>query len=103
MGTDEPVGLDPFEEGFFDWPYDQYARIRTLAPVHRSPFGPWVVNPLPIVKRPAEQKGFDDVGPIAPSVLIEDGKVRMWFHGFSKRKSIEIGYAQAPWPLKLPP
>ena len=68
-----------------------------------SPFGPWVVNPLPIVKRPAEQKGFDDVGPIAPSVLIEDGKVRMWFHGFSKRKSIEIGYAQAPWPLKLPP
>lgn len=44
MGTDEPVGLDPFEEGFFDWPYDQYARIRTLAPVHRSPFGPWVVS-----------------------------------------------------------
>lgn len=68
-----------------------------------SPFGPWEVNPLPIVKRPVEQKGFDDVGPIAPSVLIEGDRVRMWFHGFSKRKSIEIGYAEAPWPLKLPP
>lgn len=67
-----------------------------------TPFGPWEINAQPIVKRP-EGRGFDDVGPIAPSVLIEGGKVRMWFHGFSKRKSIEIGYAEAPWPLKSAP
>lgn len=63
-----------------------------------SPFGPWEINPEPIVRRAAGQ--FDDVGPIAPSVLIEGGKVRMWFHGFSKRKTIQIGYAEASWPLR---
>jgi len=33
-------------------------------------------------------------------VLIEGDKVRMWFHGFSKRKTIQIGYAEAAWPLR---
>ena len=52
----------------------------------------------------AEALGVDVfAGFTGAQLLIEDGKVRMWFHGFSKRKSIEIGYAQAPWPLKLPP
>ena len=64
-----------------------------------SPFGPWDIAPEPIVRRSAG--GFDDIGPIAPSVLIEGDKVRMWYHGFSKRKTIQIGYAEAPWPLRL--
>lgn len=64
-----------------------------------TPFGPWELAAEPIVRRSAGQ--FDDVGPIAPSVLIEGDKVRMWYHGFSKRKTIQIGYAEAPWPLKL--
>lgn len=63
-----------------------------------TPYGPWEVAPSPIVKGSAGK--FDDHGPIAPSVLIEDRKVRMWYHGFSKRKTIEIGYAEAPWPLR---
>lgn len=64
-----------------------------------SPFGPWELAAEPIVRRSAGQ--FDEIGPIAPSVLIEGDKVRMWYHGFSKRKTIQIGYAEAPWPLKL--
>jgi len=39
-----PVGLDPFAPGFFDDPYRQYAELRAAAPVHRSPFGPWMLT-----------------------------------------------------------
>lgn len=67
----------------------------------RTPFGPWDIDSASIVRRTAG--GFDAIGPIAPSVIIEDKRVRMWFHGFSKRKTIEIGYAEAPWPLRLKP
>jgi cytochrome P450 len=28
--------FDPFEPGFVEWPYDQYARLRAQDPVHRS-------------------------------------------------------------------
>lgn len=62
-----------------------------------SPFGPWELDPDPIVRRTSGE--FDEIGPIAPSVLIEDGRVRMWFHGFDKQNRIRIGYAEAPWPL----
>lgn len=63
-----------------------------------SPFGPWQFAPESVVRRKAGE--FDDIGPIAPSVLIEGDKVRMWFHGFSKRKTIQIGYAESTWPLR---
>jgi len=36
----EPV-FNPFEPGFFDNPYRQYAQLRELAPVRRTPLGPW--------------------------------------------------------------
>ena len=36
--------LDPFEPGFFDDPYRQYARLRELAPVHQNPLGPWTLT-----------------------------------------------------------
>ena len=64
-----------------------------------TPYGPWDIAPVPIVRRSGGE--FDDVGPIAPSVLIEGNKVRLWYHGFSKRNTIQIGYAEAPWPLRL--
>ena len=63
-----------------------------------SPFGPWQFAPESVVRRKAGE--FDDIGPIAPSVLVEGDKVRMWFHGFSQRKTIEIGYAESSWPLR---
>jgi cytochrome P450 len=46
-----PAVFDPFEDGFVDDPYDQYARLRTGDPVHRSALlHGWVVT------------RFDDVG-----------------------------------------
>ena len=38
------VGLNPFAPGFFDNPYEQYAQLRTHAPVYESPFGPWILT-----------------------------------------------------------
>src|SRR5580704_1819018 len=34
-----PVMLNPFEPGFFDNPYAQYAQVRATDPVHMSPLG----------------------------------------------------------------
>ncbi len=63
----------------------------------KTPFGPWDINPETIVKMTANS--FDSGGALAPSVIIENNKVRMWYHGFGK-KSIDIGYAETSWPLK---
>lgn len=39
------VEFDPFEEGFVEWPYDQYRRLRAEAPVHHSELlHGWVVT-----------------------------------------------------------
>jgi cytochrome P450 len=38
-----PVMLNPFEPGFFDDPYAQYARVREADPVHLSPIGAWAL------------------------------------------------------------
>ncbi len=65
-----------------------------------TPFGPWQFSTAPIVRRVAD--GFDDIGPIAPTVLMENGRVRMWFHGFSTVPQAQIGYAEAAWPLRAP-
>src|SRR5688500_11237585 len=32
----EPATFDPLAEGFIDWPYDQYRRLRADDPIHRS-------------------------------------------------------------------
>lgn len=47
MATDAPsevMGLNPFEPGFFDDPYAQYAAVREANPIHRSPLGPWLIT-----------------------------------------------------------
>lgn len=44
VGADaEPVVFNPFEPGFFDDPYEQYARIRTADPIHHSPLDLWML------------------------------------------------------------
>lgn len=65
-----------------------------------SPYGPWELSSAPIVRKTST--GFANVGPIAPSVLVEDGRVRMWFHGVSSVPQAQIGYAEAKWPLHAP-
>ena len=39
------VAFDPFEPGFTDWPYDQYARLREAGPVLPSPLGGYQLFP----------------------------------------------------------
>jgi predicted GH43/DUF377 family glycosyl hydrolase len=62
-----------------------------------TPFGPWEVNPDPIVVPAAT--GFDRAGVLAPDVRIEGETVRMWFLGATPEEDIAIGYAEATWPL----
>jgi cytochrome P450 len=37
------ASFDPFEAGFFENPYPQYARVRVDDPIHRSSLGPWML------------------------------------------------------------
>ena len=57
----------------------------------------WDVNPDAIVTPSAGN--FDELGDIAPTVLLENGTVRMWFVGRSHSGQYSIGYAEAAWPL----
>jgi cytochrome P450 len=38
------IGLNPFEPGFFDNPYAQYAAIRSTQPIHHTAMGPWLIT-----------------------------------------------------------
>ncbi len=62
----------------------------------KTPFGPWDVNPQPIIKA---DKLFSVKGSLGPSVLIEGARVRLWYHGNTVDK-IQLGYAETTWPLK---
>src|SRR6266480_2641211 len=46
MGISEtaPPVFNPFESGFLENPYRQYARLREQEPVHRAPMGGWVLT-----------------------------------------------------------
>ena len=62
-----------------------------------SPLGPWELNAVPIVS--PTPGSFDEAGVLAPQVLIEDGKVRMWYLAFAAGGYPWIGYAESVWPL----
>lgn len=65
-----------------------------------TPFGPWNINPEPIVVPSGREGAFDEDRIIAPCVLIDGDTVRMWYHGFAKSNFISMGYAEAKWPLR---
>ncbi|HEY7438034.1 MAG TPA: cytochrome P450 [Acidimicrobiia bacterium] len=56
------VMFNPFEPGFFDDPYPQYAALRDQDPVHQSPIGAWLLT------------RYDDVLKVLrdPSLSVED-------------------------------
>jgi predicted GH43/DUF377 family glycosyl hydrolase len=66
-----------------------------------SPLGPWEINPVPIVSPTAG--GFDEGGVLAPQVLIEENKARMWYLSFTAEGYPWIGYAESVWPLFTSP
>ncbi len=41
--TSEPKPFNPFEPGFAEDPYPQYAELCASNPVQRTPFGPWML------------------------------------------------------------
>jgi len=58
----------------------------------------WDIDPNPIV---APTPGrYDETGDTGPTVLLENGAVRMWFTGTTSAGQYSIGYAEAPWPLR---
>jgi cytochrome P450 len=70
------VFLNPFEPGFFDDPYAQYARLRDQAPVHQSPLGPWTLSRYDDVSRLLRDPTLsvvDDNAAVAPQAALFEG------------------------------
>lgn len=63
-----------------------------------SPFGPWTIDPTPLLRGDAI-RSWADKGPVAPFGTIEGGRLRMWYAGEdSHGPAFRIGYAEFPWP-----
>jgi cytochrome P450 len=74
-----PVRFDPLEEGFVDWPYDQYRRLRAEDPVHRSELlHGWVVTRYDdvdaILRDPTISSEIDNATPTALTVAEIEGR-----------------------------
>ena len=69
-----------------------------------DPFGPFQFAAAPLIE-PGDVDGtWANGGVLAPSVLIEDGRVRLWFHAFETDSAgaiikARVGYAEHLWPL----
>ncbi len=62
-------------------------------------FGPYEVYPQPIIKK---EYSWESTSVIAPSVLIENGKAKMWYMGVvasGTGADFAIGYAEADFPF----
>lgn len=57
--------------------------------------GPWIFNPNPIITVQGREKEV-----VAPHVIIENNKARMWFSVF-EGSGINIHYAESPWPIYI--
>jgi cytochrome P450 len=73
------VAFDPFEPGFVEWPYDQYARLREADPVHRSELlDGWVLTRFEdvatLLRDPEISVELDNA---APSGVVEVQRERM--------------------------
>lgn len=60
-----------------------------------SPSGPWEISEDPII----EPTGPNEVQVLAPMMLIEGDRVRMWYLGVQDPEDFDVRYAEAPWPL----
>ena len=85
MVDDAPTkvfGLNPFEPGFYENPYAQYADLRTHEPIHQSTLGPWLIT------------RWDDVHTLLrkPGTSVEERNVEM--SGPSRREQMNELRAQ---------
>jgi len=61
------------------------------------PFGPWEIYPRPILTK---TQAWESYKVIAPTVIIENNKARMWYMGARQGFSdFAIGYAESPFPF----
>ncbi len=67
-----------------------------------TPFGPWDVNPEPIVEPSGRAGAFDETRIIAPGVFADGDAVRLWYHGFASDNTISMGCVESKWPLRGP-
>jgi len=76
--------------------------------VSDNPFGPYTMKNETIVK--PGPNWLDISGVIAPEVLFEDNKIRMWYSAnnfsvnfppYGSVHEISVGYAESKWPLDL--
>lgn len=70
--------------------------------VAEAPLGPFRLHPVPIVV-PEPLGPWANGGVMAPSVVFEADRVRLWFHGFEVDatgaiRAGRIGLAEHPWP-----
>jgi cytochrome P450 len=65
----EPVAFNPFESGFFDDPYRQYAALRDRDPVHHSPLEVWILfrydDVVRVLRDPSLSVQIDNAAPTA--------------------------------------
>jgi cytochrome P450 len=73
--TGATVTFNPFEPGFFDNPYAQYAELRRADPVHHSPLGIWVLFRYEDVNRllrdPKLSVSFDNANPMLRTQMMQ--------------------------------
>jgi len=65
----EPVAFNPFEPGYFDDPYRQYAVLRDRDPVHHSPLEVWILfrydDVVRVLRDPSLSVEIDNAAPTA--------------------------------------
>jgi predicted GH43/DUF377 family glycosyl hydrolase len=75
---------------------DDEARVIAVAR-SLSPFGPYTIRPTPVLEGTPDL--FDEKGVLAPSVLLENNKLRMWYLTSDGDRHM-TGYAEITWPLE---
>ncbi len=86
-----PVSFDPFEDGFTAWPYDQYARLRSVDPVHHSELlQGWMLTRFADVERVLKDPGMSTV--IDNATPTPNTRIEI-------ERRTEIGYESNPLPL----
>jgi cytochrome P450 len=71
--TDATTAFDPFEDGFAEWPYEQYTRLRAADPVHWSELlCGWIVTRFDDVTRVLRDRSMSsDLGKAKPSAVVD--------------------------------
>ncbi|MCU1355123.1 MAG: putative cytochrome hydroxylase [Acidimicrobiales bacterium] len=83
------LGLNPFEPGFYEDPYVQYAALREQDPIHKSALGPWLIT------------RWDDVHALLrkPGTSVEERNIEM--EGPSRRERLGDLAGTGTWQRSL--